>query len=315
MTKYLIIHALNVNGMGTLQVLSSFLNNAKNELHKIEVHISREGFKKGQFDRLNNVTFILYSNSMISRMLNHIAFGIKHFRHEILVFADLPILFKKHVLFLQNKLMFDKEEQTIKSQIMKAIFMVGKVWTKSLFVQSQHMEKIVRKFYNGRIIICRHPSGKQPDRIRREVSGDVILALTSNYRHKHNEILANIRIPAGYKLIITLPPTSGINSADVEYIGHISSDTVQSYFKENCIVLTTSKIESYCLPIVEACEWNLRFVCPKLDYTDEFVSANKFTYRFGCASELTQALGRASISQRAIERQVFSWEPMLNELR
>ena len=312
MSNKIVIFALNIGGKGTLQVLSSFLRAAEKRGLITEVHTSKFSRTQIQMKDTQTMRFVEYSNSKFLRLYYQVFFGIIHYKSKIFVFGDIPIFFKKHTLFIQNKLYFDRRFNSMRIIIGRILISIGVNWTNAILVQTDHMKNIVHSRYQKNIIVCNHPSGRQPISVKKTCNENAILALTSNYVHKNNEILRNVSVPVHSSLYVTLDNYNRYIKNGIYYIGSITDTTLMSFYKENPILLITSQTESYSLPLVEAMELGLRFVCPNEEYSNQFNSDNKFVYTRGCTASLNQAMQRASEHVNLPVHKEYSWFKFLD---
>jgi glycosyltransferase involved in cell wall biosynthesis len=315
MQTNLVIFAINIKGQGSAQVLKSFATEAAKSNFYLEIHITDRGIKLSNLSANKNFKLVKYSESFLVRIFYQCFFGLGHYRNNVLVFGDLPILFKSHYLLCQNKLVFDKNYSSWKLKIFRLFFRFGVHWSKLVFVQTSHMKVIFKKLFDNPVKIVRHPSARNNLKIDTASTKKIIFCPTSNYYHKNNDILFNITVPVGYSLYATLEPTNKDLPKGVHFIGAINSNVVDEILKTDCVVLVTSSIESYSIPLVEATELGLRFVCPESDYASEFSAPTKFSFHLNDSKSLEMAL-RAAVDyngERVCER--YFWDTMLNEFK
>lgn len=314
MTSPIVVYALNIKGKGALQVLRSFIHGACNGGLVLELHISKTGYEALGPKRCEDLKYIIYNNDIFTRVYYQIFFGLLHFRKKIFVFGDIPILFKSQFLLIQNRLYFDPRFKSFKTFLGRVFLKTSMHWVKTIFVQTEAMKSMVRLSYNNKIVVCSHPSGRQQlDRSIVNVSGNdnMIIALTSAYKHKNNELLKKTRLAHDTMLYITLDNAPRYLQENIIYIGSIEEETVSKFYAENPIILVTSYLESYSLPLVEASELGLRFVCPDEDYSEHFQSPNKFVYKQDNAESLNSALAKAmdhNVNRQKIE---YHWSTLL----
>ena len=308
----IVIFALNVRGKGSLQVLLSFLRATEQRGLNTEVHTSRFSRSQIQMKDTQTMRFVEYGNSKFIRLYYQFFFGIIHYKDKIFVFGDIPIFFKKHTLFIQNKLYFDGRFNSARIITGRLLISIGMNWVNAILLQTDHMKNAVQSRYKKNIIVCNHPSGRQPISVRNTLSENIIIALTSNYVHKNNEILQNISMQEHCSLYVTLDKENRFMKNGTYYIGSITDTTLMRFYKANPILLITSQTESYGLPMVEAMELGLRFVCPNEEYSTQFNSDNKFVYNQGCTVSLNQAIERAIKHINFPVQKEYSWLEFLD---
>ena len=280
-------------------------------------------FKQGNFFK-KKLRIFLYNIALLSveklifvsdRAMNDSVENIWSInRKKIFVFGDIPILFKSQFLLIQNRLYFDPRFKSFKSFLGRVFLKASMHWVKTIFVQTEAMKSVVRLSYNNKILVCSHPSGRQQlDRSIIDVSGNdnLVIALTSAYKHKNNELLKEMRSEHDTMLYITLDNAPRYLQENIIYIGSIGEETVSKFYAENPIILVTSYLESYSLPLVEASELGLRFVCPDEDYSEHFQSPNMFVYEQDNAESLNSALAKAMNHNVIRQKFEYHWSTLL----
>ena len=313
MNSPVVVYALNIKGKGALQVLRSFINAACIDELNLELHISKTGYDALGLEKYANLDYLIYKDNFYIRIYYQIFFGILHFRSEIFVFGDIPILFKEHFLLIQNRLYFDLRFRSLKTQLGRAYFRVAMRWVKVVFVQTEAMKFLVDRTYSNKIVVCSHPSGrKYLEHNETSASSNIVLALTSPYKHKNNALLKKVRLESNIGLYVTLDDDRRQVGADITFIGSVDEETLSKFYAENPIVLVTSYVESYSLPLVEASELGLRFVCPDEDYSGKFQSPNKFVYEQDNVESLNSAISKAINHTPVRQKTYYTWKKILD---
>ena len=146
-----------------------------------------------------------------------------------------------------------------------------------IFVQTQHMEQQVNKFYqaNGlksKCCLLIRPQIRPPENLYRKKKFDFqFFYPVSDFAHKRAELaeesaLQLNKMASKVGLVIT---TTGTDEPGLAKVGKLPYNQAMSYLCSSDALLFTSSQETLGLPLLEALHYELPAVVPDLDYAHE----------------------------------------------
>lgn len=217
---------------------------------------------------------------------------------DILCFSSMPPLFRlsgKTILFFQNALLLPKIKTNIRNTKINLRICYEKFWIRffinnvdEIWIQSKWMLPF---FFNAKVPILLKPFLPElPQPLNTIKKKYRFITVTGNSEHKMLAELLNtwseISDPKMSLVVVTELPNFKIKNIietarfqNVHFFYNLKREDVFQLYQECEILLVTSKIESFCLPIYEAHHFNLKIVAlrslfsQEIDFIDYFIDA------------------------------------------
>ncbi|MBC7428158.1 MAG: glycosyltransferase [Bacteriovorax sp.] len=212
----------------------------------------------------------------------------KYPMEDILCFSNLPPAFKLKsnvILYLQNALLLPKSKIIADSLKSYLRLSYEKLWlylfinhVDQIWVQTEWMKNSLTKFHKPVFLkpfLPFFPEAKP----KVEKKYDFI-TISGNAKHKQlNELLIEwdkFPIVGPSLLVVTEKPNKKIlntivnlKNNNIKIVYNVSRETIFELYQEAKVLIVTSQIESFCLPIYEAKNYKLKVLAPKKAFAQE----------------------------------------------
>ena len=288
----MIIHAVSIHSGGGKVLLDQILtvNNLNGD--GISILICDERYEipaNSPFGlQIHKVKPNLLSRWKAEFLLKSIA--LENPRENVLCFSNLPPALKlpnKVILFLQNALLFPGIPLHVDSIKTKLRIMYEKLWlnffmsnVNEFWVQTAWMKDILEEKTAVSIkikpIILDLPTPTK----RQKKYNYITVSGSTPHKRLYELLKAWELIDNPPKLLVIMDQPSSKIKAQIErvqnrnitFVINAKREDIYTYYEESKILLITSKIESYCLPIYEALHFGLRVIAPNEGYTHEVIN-------------------------------------------
>jgi len=297
--KNIIIQAINVSGLGSVNWVQNFLYSYKN-------HFSNKisGFYLNEKIKLNSN----YDYKIIKKISNNIFYKLYFYLKIILITNRNSCLFSLGDLpvpFIKNQILFVNQANLISPIINKyssksIIFIIKRLYLrifikkiKSIFVQSLHMKKCLIKTYrikSNYVNVLDIPIQSTKEKFTKKKKDIISLLYPANhYSYKNHKIISDMlsENPIDNLLIYFTATISEFKKykhiKSIRRIDYYSYKKTYKIYNKFDGLIYPSKIESFGLPLKEALYFKMPILCSDLPYSRELLK--EYSYYFNQESK------------------------------
>lgn len=258
----------------------------------------------------NSNYFLKFFPKSIKRFFTYFfEFKIYNLNKNLLVLGDIPLNYSGYqILFLQNDLLFNKN-LNIKIFFKKIFFKKNIKYVNQVVVQSPYMKKqFLSNFKNYNLKVNVIPS--LPSIFFLRNYKNYIYKNNSNkkfnlfypskyYQHKNhkilrNDIFQNSKLYDQIFLTIDKKYKKKFNKK-IMCTGLLNHKEILDYYKNTQCLIILSKIESFCLPLVEGMYLQKIIICPDLPYSRFLCGEKAIYFDLNDPKSLLNAIAKARI--------------------
>lgn len=343
------IHATNINGLGAIQVVKSFLDAFEDfeEYRESEVYVSDKGeLSKYESSFLNIKVYRRILPKALSRVFESV-FSFFLFKNiPTIVLGDIPLRgIKEQVVLVHYPYMAYPRvnkfsSKSLSARVVRFLFSANLKYTKTIIVQTGAMANDLIESYpeiKNKLVICPQPAPnwlkthQKANKIK--VSNKKYLFYPATYSpYKNHDFLLklndyaienNINI-SNIEIQLTLREEEFEKYKFINFVknlGRLNTDEMNFRYEKADALLFMSSIETYGLPIVESLTINLpiliadfnysRWICDDKAYYFQHSSEESF---FNNLNRLLNDLndGKAMDYSNVLKKFPVSWDTVVD---
>lgn len=289
------IHATNINGLGAIQVVKSFLDSLEENPNALikTIYLPNIGDLSNYKSKVNEVKF--YNRILpipVSRFLECI-FSKMFFKNEpTIVLGDIPLrgIYGQVVLVHYPYMAYPKvnefSSKKIKARIVRYIFSKNIKYTKRIIVQTGAMAKDLINSYpelKNKTLVCPQPAPNWldpslvTDKKRRSKKISMFYPATYSPYKNHDFLLSineyaikNNIDTSGIEIKLTLKEEEFNKYRSIKFVknlGRLNEKHMNLEYQKTDVLLFLSSLETYGLPLVEALTIKLPVLVADFNYS------------------------------------------------